>query len=70
MSEPKFGNCRDCLAWLLPVRDAGQCRRHAPTVIPGPDVTYRGERVETHFPMTHAEMGCFDHIPKPETTHV
>lgn len=57
MSEPRFGNCRDCACWMDSYSDLDPnlwrvCRRHP-------------KRVEMH-----AADGCFDHIPTTEDRHV
>ncbi len=56
MAEPEFGNCRDCACWIKPVEYL---------------------RLEKHreccrhpsAPTKRFDDGCFDHIPKRETTH-
>ena len=70
MSEPRFGNCRDCAAWQLNVDRQGrrECYRRAP--IASLHITAL-DYPAAKWPRTAAHDGCFDHIPAlpspPET---
>ncbi len=65
-SEPKFGNCEDCAAWSAHDLGNGRhCQRRAPAVA----LAIEGLWMEAAWPRTRPHHGCFDHIPKRETTH-
>ena len=65
MSEPVFGNCEDCAAWVAHRQTKGRCVRRPPQVAPD-----RNEHGQTMWPITFHHDGCFDFIPRPETHHV
>jgi hypothetical protein len=56
---PKYGNCRDCAAWMNQRNGGGFCCRHPP-VQTEPNLDWL-------HPWTNAMEGCFDHISKEES---
>ena len=70
MSEPRFGNCRDCACWIMSKLRVGrgpanECRRYAALGAPT-----NAHMAFSHWPRTESDDGCFDHIPKTEDRHV
>jgi hypothetical protein len=61
---PKYGNCKDCAAWmgLIATSHYGTtwkfCKRRPPN--------YRDYEKNWEHPATRHDDGCFDHIPAKE----
>lgn len=57
MPDPRFGNCRDCAAWMGAI---GRCERHPPQVL----LNSLSGGESTRWPTTASLHGCWDFIEK------